>query len=221
MMSTVDVPDDICREIFLNTVPCWDDLCDESIHLDSLDGSHSPWTVSHVSRRWRALSLTFPRLWSCIAVYLPCRRGASDHAQRLAQRLAMHIARARSADLFIRIYAFRTPYPLHPVFPVLFPSMSRWSHLCLAVPHDLYVQIGLHIHQLGMLRALCIVDPLLGRVYGDGRPAGAGVLAMFRCLPQLEELVCDARYFEQGRAVGMKPAQVHVKLLQPFVKDEQ
>ncbi|PBK61441.1 hypothetical protein ARMSODRAFT_841945, partial [Armillaria solidipes] len=51
------VPDDVLSEIFQHCA---------GIFLgspDSLDLCNCPWTLSYISRRWRDLSLSLPRLW--------------------------------------------------------------------------------------------------------------------------------------------------------------
>ncbi|PBK61437.1 hypothetical protein ARMSODRAFT_841936, partial [Armillaria solidipes] len=56
------IPDDVLTEIFLDCVA----RTFES--PDSLDLRKCPWSLSYVSRRWRDLSLSLPRLWTSIAV---------------------------------------------------------------------------------------------------------------------------------------------------------
>ncbi|PBK68002.1 hypothetical protein ARMSODRAFT_888380, partial [Armillaria solidipes] len=58
------INDDVLREIFSWCVYNWDDIvsCRHGYH-DSLGRLEPPWTLSHVSHRWRTISLSSPRLW--------------------------------------------------------------------------------------------------------------------------------------------------------------
>ncbi|KAK0437364.1 hypothetical protein EV421DRAFT_1715219 [Armillaria borealis] len=61
------INDDILREIFLWCVYDWEDIvsCHHQYH-DSLGRLEPPWTLSHVSHRWRTISLSSPRLWTSV-----------------------------------------------------------------------------------------------------------------------------------------------------------
>ncbi|KAK0219483.1 hypothetical protein EDD85DRAFT_348702 [Armillaria nabsnona] len=56
------IPDDVLSEIFQHCAG------GSLVTSDSLDLHNCPWTISYVSRRWRDLSLSLPRLWTSIAV---------------------------------------------------------------------------------------------------------------------------------------------------------
>ncbi|PBK80003.1 hypothetical protein ARMGADRAFT_884487, partial [Armillaria gallica] len=56
------IPDDVLIEIFQHCAP----RAFES--SDSLDLRNCPWTLSYVSKKWRDLSLSLPRLWTSLTV---------------------------------------------------------------------------------------------------------------------------------------------------------
>ncbi|KAF8913646.1 hypothetical protein CPB85DRAFT_1219360, partial [Mucidula mucida] len=62
------LPEDVLAEIFLCCTPIVNHHeINWSIHggeFDSLSPRNHPWNISHVSHRWREITLSLPRLWS-------------------------------------------------------------------------------------------------------------------------------------------------------------
>ncbi|KAJ7780063.1 hypothetical protein DFH07DRAFT_1025818 [Mycena maculata] len=87
----------------------------------------SPWVLTHVSNRWRAVSLSTPSLWSLIGV---------DYAEGFAYPLAAieaHVERAGS----LKIHFYPSEYfPIDPqldMFKFLTMHCLRWEDLNLGV----------------------------------------------------------------------------------------
>ncbi len=70
------LPQDILIEVFLCCTPIVNpheiNWFMTRSQLDSLSPLNHPWSISHVSHRWREITLSLPRLWSVI--YLDLRR---------------------------------------------------------------------------------------------------------------------------------------------------
>ncbi|PBK94219.1 hypothetical protein ARMGADRAFT_899375, partial [Armillaria gallica] len=60
--------DEIFQEIFSWCVYKWGDIrtLPRARSADSLDPQRPPWTLTRVSRRWREIALSSPRLWSTV-----------------------------------------------------------------------------------------------------------------------------------------------------------
>lgn len=91
------VPDDVLLAIFQ-----W---CSELAVYDRdatpLVPEDAPWTLARVSRRWRALALSSPRLWSTVNIHpLPLPR---DELRRATTWLVLQIRRSQRCDLTILV----------------------------------------------------------------------------------------------------------------------
>ncbi|PBK87098.1 hypothetical protein ARMGADRAFT_895100, partial [Armillaria gallica] len=59
------LPPDVLRTICLETIPSSFNIMSPTFRFcDSLDTRSSPWTISHVCRRWRSTVVSAPELWS-------------------------------------------------------------------------------------------------------------------------------------------------------------
>ncbi|KAJ7763116.1 hypothetical protein DFH07DRAFT_397928, partial [Mycena maculata] len=90
----------------------------------------SPWVLTHISSRWRAISLGTPSLWSRIVI----RPGYHS----ILPMVEAQIQRAQK----LRIYFFGTP--IHSrrqrkLFELLSQHSSRWEHLFLQLSTKLVV----------------------------------------------------------------------------------
>jgi len=135
------MPDDILSEIFL---ACIDEDVGHTWVVDdedSFDLRQAPWVLVQVSRRWREVGLSYPRLWSIIRVSLEESDGISGGHFRvsllvlLLQRSAMH-------PLSVSINApasYNSPGKpfLHPLLQVLLPTSSRWKSARFTLPGGL------------------------------------------------------------------------------------
>lgn len=115
-------PDDILTRIFLT---CLDDTIYVTGRKTSLDPRQMPWTLSHVSRRWRSISLAFPRLWSSIAVRL------DPELEDPVACLARQLQRSASHDLLVWICSDIDDN--NPLLPLLLSSSTRWKQLSLRI----------------------------------------------------------------------------------------
>ncbi len=94
--------------------------------------SSTPWTLTHVCRRWRQLALALPHLWTYIELdfdgfpqdITPCQ---------LAFKMALLIERSKGLPLSIFITA-TTDIEDHSIIAILEASIPRWKHLSADIP---------------------------------------------------------------------------------------
>lgn len=103
---------------------------DRTITVDVFN--YMPWKVAQVSRAWRSVALSFPRLWSIVHIFV-------DETDLNASRkwgflLGLQLQRSALHPLSVSICSRCNIPPLHPFLQVLLPSSSRWSELFLWIP---------------------------------------------------------------------------------------
>lgn len=124
------IPEEILRQFFLACVE--EDTDTPVMSSTTLDSHHLPWTLAQVSSRWRAIAISFPRLWATICITLT----ADDLARpEVCQRLQLHLGAQlhRSSSYALSIWLnFLCDIPAsHPLLHILLPSSPRWKYLFL------------------------------------------------------------------------------------------
>lgn len=124
------IPEEILRQFFLACVE--EDTDTPVMPSTTLDSHHLPWTLAQVSSRWRAIAISFPRLWATICITLT----ADDLARpEVCQRLQLHLGAQlhRSSSYALSIWLnFLCDIPAsHPLLHILLPSSPRWKYLFL------------------------------------------------------------------------------------------
>ncbi|KIY68269.1 hypothetical protein CYLTODRAFT_421774 [Cylindrobasidium torrendii FP15055 ss-10] len=108
------LPDDVLYSIF--------DWCNPGLaadqtartHFSSLDPSWTPWRLSTVSRRWRALAQGYPRLWTTVYANVTLRYAAVPRA-RVIDRLREYLKRSRDASLTVWLAGALNPEDIIPL----------------------------------------------------------------------------------------------------------
>ncbi|KAK0472544.1 hypothetical protein IW261DRAFT_811279 [Armillaria novae-zelandiae] len=121
------IPDDVLSEIFQHCVAKGFES------PDSLDIRDCPWTLSYVSRRWRDISLSRPRLWTTLTVDF--REYEALSTRTIVTRVALILERSMNMDLFVILSSKRTISD-HPAFVLLDLSARRWRSLAVFIPHS-------------------------------------------------------------------------------------
>ena len=109
-------------------------------YLDSTDIRLFPWIFSYVCRRWRDACISYPKLWTFVAL-------ASQQFQRkgVDKLLDTQLKRSSQHALHVRINLENTwkgkdLKPPHPILPLLEQSGPRWAFLQIdALPSALSV----------------------------------------------------------------------------------
>ncbi|KAJ7483508.1 hypothetical protein FB451DRAFT_1234815 [Mycena latifolia] len=115
------MPPEVLGEIFSLTLPSVGD----TLARRRFRNSHSPWVLTHVCSRWRAIALSIPSLWSLVVVNSLHKR-ASPMAMIKTQ-----IERARSLKIHFHGTEERNSRPQVEMFRFLAEHSSRWEELFL------------------------------------------------------------------------------------------
>ena len=84
--------------------------------------------LSHVSRSWRAIALSYPALWSGIRIFSSADRNWTD-PEGLAHLLKLYLTRSCSAPLNTCCLSNTYAADLDAVFHSLLPRSSRWRSI--------------------------------------------------------------------------------------------
>ncbi|KAF9020663.1 hypothetical protein BDZ89DRAFT_1072074 [Hymenopellis radicata] len=161
------LPQDILVEIFLSCAPTVDHRNGEwhKLHgarLDSLSPLSHPWNISHVSRRWRDITLSLPRLWS--VMYLDFSRYTQFSSRQCAFMGSLLLERSAKLDLCVNIASGVEGIANHPLTHLLKETTTRWRILNSCIPTiSLQSLSGCQfpaLQELGIRRQPC--------VYGEG-----------------------------------------------------
>ncbi|KAJ7769162.1 hypothetical protein DFH07DRAFT_291497 [Mycena maculata] len=119
------MPPEILGDIFWWTLPL---TSEAAAYCSPLNLDQSPWLLTRVSSRWRAVSLATPSLWSRIAIsygedsYPPSLPMTHTHIHR-AQKLQIHFYGSEIEDSGAQI----------ELFELLARHSSQWEHLSLGL----------------------------------------------------------------------------------------
>ncbi|PBK91099.1 hypothetical protein ARMGADRAFT_1166656 [Armillaria gallica] len=95
----------------------------------SLDPSQCPWTLSKVCSKWRAISLSFPRLWSNIHLYVRDKKPPQS-----IRTLNLQLHRSGTHPLKVAFAVSLSVKDLPPITEVLISSCLRWKTVLLSIP---------------------------------------------------------------------------------------
>jgi hypothetical protein len=170
------MPPEILGKIFFRTLP----LVSEVLESHSSDITRSPWVLSHISSRWRVVSLSTPALWSHIVI----RRHINPPSMVETQ-----VQRART--LKIHFYGNQDRDSELEIFRLLTEHSTRWTELHIELTSDL----------CPLLTSLCDRIPLLRKLWiqwhdRESQTAGESV-NIFRSAPSL----LDVGIFNEFRYV--------------------
>ncbi|KAJ7155799.1 hypothetical protein C8R46DRAFT_1196529 [Mycena filopes] len=121
------IPAEILAEIFMWTLPLVHRLS-ERRRFSSMD---SPWFLTHVSHRWRAVSISTSALWSVVAIsYSPQLHPSGLYPLPM---LETHVARAQKLKIHFYGHEASLARPQIEVFKYLASHSPRWEELSLSL----------------------------------------------------------------------------------------
>lgn len=189
------MPVDIMAEIFFLVVYKHLALCEQPFYArrftcikrqlrSSLDPRQVPWSLAHVSHRWRSMVLSSPRLWALIRIT------EKDYkSEGSANSLSVQLQRSAACSLSV-VVADSPPNP-GPVMLLLLSSSSRWTELSFRVtPNSLrhFTPITGAIQKLQLLDLLGHPDFSIGSLsIGESRILEDA----FRAAPSLRTVKTD------------------------------
>ncbi|KAK0437677.1 hypothetical protein EV421DRAFT_1007009 [Armillaria borealis] len=152
------MPQDVLRDIFDHCVPDWEDMIFEPRQgYDSLDPRFAPWTISHVSRTRRDVSLSRSHLWTCIT--LDFRKYGALSMRAIMTKVALFLERSKNMDLFVTLLSPDTSLSDHPAFALLDLSAPRWRKFAACIQRPcLQALSGTYFNRLQKL--LVVVHPI-------------------------------------------------------------
>ncbi|KAF7328294.1 F-box domain-containing protein [Mycena sanguinolenta] len=116
------IPAEILGEIFSWTLP--------SMH-EGFDTEECPWVLTHVCRRWRAVALSTPSLWSLITIDF------SNEQKYPLQMIRLQLKRARSLKVHFFGEQIYESGPQITLFKLLAGYCARWEELSIRLISDL------------------------------------------------------------------------------------
>ncbi|KAJ7082686.1 hypothetical protein B0H15DRAFT_436590 [Mycena belliarum] len=117
------LPDDVMRAVFIAALP--------SSHNAIMDLAEPPLLFCAVSRAWRSLAISTPRLWASLHVVAP-----PDHRSlQVNDAVATWLSRSGSLPLSISVACSQAqaPVSVSALLETLLPFASRWHHLMLSL----------------------------------------------------------------------------------------
>lgn len=81
------------------------------------------WTLAHVSRRWRAVALSFPEIWGVVP---PIRLSMKDKGKKFIPLLRELLHRSGEHPLSLHVSSDEDGVVNHPIFQLLITHCMRW-----------------------------------------------------------------------------------------------
>ncbi|KAJ7663986.1 hypothetical protein DFH06DRAFT_337664 [Mycena polygramma] len=146
------LPTEVLGEIFSWTSPT---VTDRRVR-DKLDVGASPWVLTHINARWRAIALATPSLWSLIVIAYSEEYDAAS-AYSLASTEA-HLQRSQTHTLKIHFHSSPDADSDAQIrmFDLLSRHASRWEELSLGLTGDLVPSLLALRDRIPSLRRLWI-----------------------------------------------------------------
>ncbi|KAF7370294.1 F-box domain-containing protein [Mycena sanguinolenta] len=144
------MPPELIREIFLWTLPSTSD----ALRLGRVDTSQSPWLLTHISSRWRAISLSTSSLWSLVAIdYTASVKTTSTYSVRLVET---QLQRAQKLHVMFYGSTGMNSGPQVQMFQLLSQHSSRWEQLSVGLTSELAPLLSAVRDRVPSLRILWI-----------------------------------------------------------------
>ncbi|KAJ7483566.1 hypothetical protein FB451DRAFT_1364454 [Mycena latifolia] len=178
------MPPEVLTEIFAWTLPS----VAQALNRSNFDLAGSPWVLTHISSRWRAISISSPSLWSLVAI-----NGSLIRARHLSAMVTVQIQRARTIKIHFYGSASTSVHPQVEMFQLLSEYSARWEELCLSLTSNLAPLLPTLRNRLPSLRRLWI------QWESPGSQAGVDRIDCFSTAPSL----VDAGIWNEYRPVAI------------------
>ncbi|KAJ6485566.1 hypothetical protein C8R45DRAFT_997036 [Mycena sanguinolenta] len=152
------IPPEILGDIFWWTLPPIRD--DSNLARSRFDFRNSPWLLTHISPRWRAISFATSSLWSRIVIdYSEIHQRARSQGPSSEYHLSLVQAQIqRSQQLQIHFYACleMDSRPQIQMFELLSQHSSRWEELSLGLSSKILPSLAALRGRLSSLKKLWV-----------------------------------------------------------------
>ncbi|KIK56893.1 hypothetical protein GYMLUDRAFT_46783 [Collybiopsis luxurians FD-317 M1] len=103
--------------------------------VSSLSSGKAPWVLGQISRSWRAIALSSPKLWSSVSIFLRTHHQTAALQRRveLAQVSLLALYLTRSQDYPLSLYV-NSLHASHPLLSMLYAQSHRWRNAVLYLP---------------------------------------------------------------------------------------
>ncbi|KAJ7330518.1 hypothetical protein DFH08DRAFT_967053 [Mycena albidolilacea] len=145
------MPPEVLGEIFSWTLPTIANV----LNAGKFDMAQSPWLLTQISSRWRAVSLSIPSLWSRVVIQYPRLKYTAPGRIHYSHALAeTQISRAQTLKIHFYCCEQTDPRPQIHMFYLLSQHSSRWEELSLALTPKMLPLLTTLRNQLPSLRRL-------------------------------------------------------------------
>ena len=104
-----------------------DEMLVHILHFCAIDPdpcwTNPPWVVAHVSRQWRVVALSFPKIWGVVP---PVKISMKDKGKKFILYLMELLRRSGEQPLSIHISSDEDNVVDHPIFQILITHCARW-----------------------------------------------------------------------------------------------
>ncbi|KAK0200166.1 hypothetical protein DFS33DRAFT_1359342 [Desarmillaria ectypa] len=105
---------------------------------DSLDPLEPPWTLYHVSHRWRTISRSSPCLWTSVILNFSIYSDLMIPHQNIMFKFGLQLERSRGCDFSVALSSSAAGIGDHPILAVQDVSSSRWTSLRDNLPPEAF-----------------------------------------------------------------------------------
>ncbi|KAJ6485564.1 hypothetical protein C8R45DRAFT_276122 [Mycena sanguinolenta] len=154
------IPTEILGGIFRWTLPPIRD--DSNLDRSRFDFRNSPWLLTHISTRWRAISIATPSLWSRIVIdYVEIHQSSLSRRRTPSSAHYLSMVRAqiqRSQQLQLHFYTCLDMDSRAQIqmFELLSQHSSRWEVLSLALSPEILPSLAALRDRLSSLKKLWV-----------------------------------------------------------------
>ncbi|KAJ7608713.1 hypothetical protein FB45DRAFT_379172 [Roridomyces roridus] len=175
------LPPEILAHIFLFSLPPVKEAEERVEWYEALD--HSPWVLGRVSRRWRAVALNSPALWTSIIIQAD---GDSEEACCLPM-LEAQLERSGKSPLDIIFMCEEDPYLAEEALKKLIQHSARWKPLVITARNISSLPRRIR-KKLPLLQTLCVRGYDSEAEEYDGESPPPDYLDHFGVAPRLRSL---------------------------------
>ncbi|KAJ7135322.1 hypothetical protein C8R46DRAFT_1235141 [Mycena filopes] len=148
----VHLPVELLNQIFELAIP----TPDEAVKMGRISFSHCPWSLTHVCSQWRAVALSMPVLWSCIAISIPnFSEGAPPYPLELVKaQIHRSLPRPLEVIFLSKEAPTTTAHTTKTLFKLIHGACDRWE--TARIEWCLWNVLPLQGADLPLLRELCL-----------------------------------------------------------------